>query len=175
MCRSLIWWDTRVHLTLTLFAEVGLACELIIILTGAATTMATWLKPWANRGVPVPAMYEWFSLLFIPDAYLKQTSPPYKPATVSIDLSRSCCVCCKCIQLESSSLPLSSTPMLESDSNRSLPWTVNPCEIFECAHLKFRVGGRSKQASKHTHACAQWSHAGVGLTQARPKYDNCKF
>ena len=28
----------------------------------------------------------------------------------------------------------------------------------------------SKQASKHTHACAQCSHASVGLAQARPNY-----
>ena len=45
-------------------------------------------------------------------------------------------------------------------------------EIFECAHLKFTVSGRSKQASKqaskHTHTCAQCSHASVGLAQARP-------
>ena len=87
------WWDMAVHLTLPLFAEVGLACELIIILTRAATNMATrvWasftLKLWANRGVPVPAMYEWFSLSFIPDAYLKQTSPPYKPATIRLTAS----------------------------------------------------------------------------------------
>jgi len=26
----------------------------------------------------------------------------------------------------------------------------------------------SKQASKHTHARVQWSHASVGLAQARP-------
>ena len=42
------------------------------------------------------------------------------------------------------------------------------------AYLKFLVSGRSKQAikqsSKHTHACAQWSHASVGLAQARPNY-----
>ena len=57
-------------------------------------------------------------------------------------------------------------PTLESDSNCSLslsylPWTVNPREIFECAHLKFTVSGRSKQASKQasnqaniqTHVC----------------------
>ena len=29
-------------------------------------------------------MYEWFSLSFIPGAYLKQTSPPYKPATIRL-------------------------------------------------------------------------------------------
>ena len=45
-------------------------------------------------------------------------------------------------------------------------------EIFEYAHLKFTVSGRSmakaKQASKHTHTRAQCSHASVGLAQARP-------
>ena len=45
---------------------------------------------------------------------------------------------------------------------------VNLREIFEYAHLKFTVSGRSKQASKHTHARAQCSHASVGLAQARP-------
>ena len=47
-------------------------------------------------------------------------------------------------------------------------------EIFECAYLKFSVSGRSeqasRQASKHTHARAQCSHASVGLAQARPNY-----
>ena len=42
------------------------------------------LKPWANRGIPAMYMYEWFSLSFIPGAYMKQTSPPYKPATVRL-------------------------------------------------------------------------------------------
>ena len=41
-------------------------------------------------------------------------------------------------------------------------------EIFECAHLKLTVSGRSKQASKHT--LPQCSHASVGLAQACPKY-----
>ena len=49
---------------------------------------------------------------------------------------------------------------------------INLREIFECAHLKFTVSGRSKQASKQaskqtnihiTHARAQCSHASVGL------------
>ena len=78
------------------------------------------LKPWANRGVPVPAMYEWFSLSFIPDAYLTQTSPLYKPATVRLTASIYQEVAVRAanafIQLESSSLPLSSTPTLEFDS-----------------------------------------------------------
>ena len=51
-------------------------------------------------------------------------------------------------------------------------------EIFEYAHLKFTVSGQSKQVRKQaskqasidTHACAQCSHASVGLAQARPKY-----
>ena len=69
---------------------------------------------------------------------------------------RSYRACCKRIQLESSLLPLSFMPTLESDNNRSLslsqpwPWTVDPCEIFECAHFKFTVSGWSKQASKQT-------------------------
>ena len=39
-------------------------------------------------------------------------------------------------------------------------------EIFEYAHLKFTVSGRSK----HTHTRAQCSHASVGLAQARPNH-----
>ena len=69
-------------------------------------------------------MYDWFSLSFIPDAYLKQTLPPYKPATVRLTASIYQEVAVRAanrdIQLESSSLPLSFTPTLESDSNRSL-------------------------------------------------------
>ena len=38
---------------------------------------------------------------------------------------------------------------------------------FNHTHLKFTVYGR-KQASKHTHVCAQCSPASVGLAQARP-------
>ena len=38
-------------------------------------------------------------------------------------------------------------------------------EMFEFAHLKLTVSGRP---SKHTHTCAQCSHASVGLAQARP-------
>ena len=37
-------------------------------------------------------------------------------------------------------------------------------EIFEFAHLKFTVSGRSKQTSIDTHTHAQCSHASVGLT-----------
>ena len=51
---------------------------------------------------------------------------------------------------------------------------VDHREIFECAHLKFMVSGRSKQASKQasidTHMRAQCSHASVGLAQVRPNY-----
>ena len=34
---------------------------------------------------------------------------------------------------------------------------INLCGIFECAHLKFTVSGRSKQASKHSqiHTCVR--------------------
>ena len=36
-------------------------------------------------------------------------------------------------------------------------------------------GKWSVQASKHTHACAQWSHASVGLAQARPNdFTKCR-
>ena len=42
----------------------------------------------------------------------------------------------------------------------------------KCAHLKFLkwLVQASKKASKHTHACAQWSHTSVGLAQAHPNY-----
>ena len=52
-------------------------------------------------------------------------------------------------------------------------------EIFECAHLKFPVSGRSKQAYIHmridTHTRAQCSHASVGLAQARPKLSSTQW
>ena len=48
---------------------------------------------------------------------------------------------------------------------------IDLCEIFECADLKFTVYGY-KQASKHTHARTQCSHASVGLAQARPNKYN---
>ena len=82
------------------------------------------LKLWASRGIP--AVYEWSSLLFIPRAYLKQILSPYKPVlsrdcqTHSVDLSGSCCACCKHIQLESSSLPLSFMLTLSW-----LTWSIN--------------------------------------------------
>ena len=79
-----------VHQTLPLLAEVGLACEPIIqpeqldyyygYIHGRGLSFT--LKPWANR--EIPAMYEWFSMSFIPGAYLKQTSPPYKPTTIRL-------------------------------------------------------------------------------------------
>ena len=47
---------------------------------------------------------------------------------------------------------------------------INLCETFECTHLRLMVSGRSKQASKHTHARAQYSHPSVGLAQAHPNY-----
>ena len=46
--------------------------------------------------------------------------------------------------------------------------TFHHREIFEWAHLKFTVSGRSKQTSTDTHTRAQCSHASVGLAQARP-------
>ena len=67
------------------------------------------------------------------------------------------------------------SPTLHSDNQTFTCFTMTDDiglrEIFEHAHLKFTVSGLSKQASKHTHACAQWSHASVGLAQARP--NNC--
>ena len=50
-------------------------------------------------------------------------------------------------------------------------WTWVGCNWllkFKHGHLKFLVSGRSKQASKCTHAYAQWSHASVGLAQINP-------
>ena len=44
--------------------------------------------------------------------------------------------------------------------------TCNHREIFECAHLKFTVSGRSID----THTLPQCSHASVRLAQARPNY-----
>jgi len=36
----------------------------------------------------------------------------------------------------------------------------------------FKIFGKWLVApSKHTHPCAQWSHASVGLAQACPNYD----
>ena len=42
-------------------------------------------------------------------------------------------------------------------------------KIYTCSFKIYGIWPQtSKQASKHTHACAQCSHASVGLTQARP-------
>ena len=41
---------------------------------------------------------------------------------------------------------------------------------FKHGYLNFLVSGWFKQASKRTHACVQWSHASVGLTQAHPNW-----
>ena len=54
-------------------------------------------------------------------------------------------------------------------------WTFHHREIFECACLKFKVSGRSKeksnkQASINTHTHAQCSHTNLGLAQARPNH-----
>ena len=43
--------------------------------------------------------------------------------------------------------------------------TLNFREIFKCA---FKIYGIWPQASKHTHALPQFSHASVGLAQAHP-------
>ena len=70
---------------------------------------------------------------------------------------RSCHACATCSGF------LSFTLTLRSGSS---PLPIDPrfslCEIFKHAHLKCTVYGR-KQASKHTHAHAQCSHASVGL------------
>ena len=60
-------------------------------------------------------------------------------------------------------LRVSFTPMLRSDSSPSptIDPRFSPCDIFKHTHLKFKIYSR-KQASKHTHACAQCSHASVG-------------
>ena len=46
-------------------------------------------------------------------------------------------------------------------------------EIFECAHLKYAVSGRSKQANIHMHMC-KCSHASVRslLRFMYPKYNH---
>ena len=44
-------------------------------------------------------------------------------------------------------------------------WIFHCREMFECAHLKFTVSGRSKPTNKHTHTRAQCSHACSGSPQ----------
>jgi len=50
---------------------------------------------------------------------------------------------------------------------------LNCARANEIAYLKFPVCGRSTQASiqAYTRTRAQWSHASVGLAQARPNYE----
>ena len=91
------------------------------------------------------------------------------------DLSVSYCACCQNIQLESPSLLVSFSLMLQYGTQNG--WA----EVHvQCEHLIFPKYfnmlvwnlGQSKQikkqASKHTHARVQCSHASVDLTQARP-------
>ena len=61
------------------------------------------------------------------------------------------------------------SPLKLSVLETELAWVgCNWLLKFKHGHLKFLVSGRSKQASKHTHAYAQWSHASVGLAQINP-------
>ena len=128
----------------------------------------------------------------MPGAYLKpayiQLSDGYWPGSLVACLvtrssdshhsSQSCRACCQCIQLKSSSLSLSFMATLQSGFcsvarcllKYTSAWTFHHREIFKYAHLKFTVSGRSKPTNKHTHTCAQCSHASVGLAQARPNY-----
>ena len=93
-------------------------------------------------------MYEWFSLSYIPGAYLKQTSPPYKPETIRLTAS---------IYQE---VAVHAASTFNLSHLRSHYIACNPREIFECTHLKFTVSGQSKQASKQTYTrmCAMKSH-----------------
>ena len=58
-------------------------------------------------------------------------------------------------------------------SLQASPTELDLCNIkIHMCSLKFTVYG-CKQASKHTHAHAQCSHASVGLAQAHPNYCTC--
>ena len=76
-------------------------------------------------------------------------------------------------QLQSSSLRLRSrSPTLHSSSSFPLHGLhmlhdIDLREIFECAHLKFTVSGRSKHSQIHTHFRNAVTLS-VGLAQARP-------
>ena len=74
------------------------------------------------------------------------------------------------LQLQSSSLRVTDAATQASTGLHMLH-DIDLREIFECAHLKFTVSGRSKQATKqankHTHTCVQCGHTSVGLTQAQ--------
>ena len=94
----------------------------------------------------------------------------------SIDLSRSCRACYKCIQLNwvmfTYSLFLSHWNTTVWHAVATLPlselkhtWInmYNLRERVECTHLKFSVSGRSKQTNTY---CVQRSHTSVALVQA---------
>ena len=62
------------------------------------------------------------------------------------------------------------------EAQTSATWRGSPMLHFQSSWnvwmRSFNIYGMwSVQASKHTHACAQWSHASVGLAQARPKQE----
>ena len=93
-------------------------------------------------------MYEWFSLSFISGAYLKQTSPPYKPVTVRLIASINQEVAMRAAnafnlsRLRSRSVSrrrwsLTVTVHTHSHGLAEVYTVVdNPHEIFECAHLQ---------------------------------------
>ena len=110
-------------------------------------------KPWASGAIP--AVYErscqaltWSKFVVCHSQPISIVMRQCDSQIHSIDLSESCRACCLRIHVESSSLSLSFAPTLQSGSNPlaeiyvSEPWT---CKIFECAHLKFTVSGRSKR------------------------------
>ena len=128
-------------------------------------------------------MYEQSSCQsFMHNTYLKKTLQPCILLSVtlscghqtrSIDLSRSCHACYKCIQLESCSLPVSFTLKRHSLAVATFPpselkytwiYMYNLRERVECTHLKFSVSGQSKQTN--INLCVQCSHASVRLAQA---------
>ena len=175
-------WDTAVHQTLPLFSEVVLACEPIIqpeqlLLWVHGRGLSFTLKPWANRGIP--AMHEWFNLSFIPGAYLKQTSPPYKPATIRLTASNYQEVAVRAVR--HSTWVVFALAQFHADARvHSHSHGLAEVYIAVDSQISWNIWMRSfkvyrkwlVQASKHiyTHTRAQWSHASVGLAQAHPNY-----
>ena len=92
----------------------------------------------------------------------------------SIDLSGSCCACCKRIQLESSSLPLSFMLMLESDSNPSLSLSrltcscsLHGCLCFSLSHCLVAITTTHCTVHHHTrvwHGVVFWVGSWTRLT-----------
>ena len=78
------------------------------------------------------------------------------------------------LQLQSSSLRVADAALWQSGFN----WPSHASRYRSSWNIwmhSFKIYGKwsvqaNKQASKHTHARAQCSHASVGLTQARPNY-----